>query len=139
MNAMALTDVKGRYQIDGDRIRATYGHSLDLDLDLPTDNIPPALYYPAAEEEADMILEDGLKPTDRRFVHLSKTYQDAATAGQFRGGAGLILQIDTKAAGDDGLVIKRAGKTVFLCETVKPDFLSKAEQPAEADGGKDTA
>ena len=37
------TDPKGRYQFEDGKIRATYGHSKDLDLDLPTDGIPDVL------------------------------------------------------------------------------------------------
>ncbi len=60
-------------------MRATYGHSLELDLKLPTENIPDHLYYPATPEEADIILETGLETVGPQMVHLSKTYQDALT------------------------------------------------------------
>ena len=143
IHAMALTDEKGRYQVDGERVRATYGHSIDLDLDLPTDQIPELLYYPAAEEEADLILDGGLKPSDRKNVHLSRTYRDAAIAGSFRGGGNpVILQIDTRTARKEGMVIKRAGKTVFLSGEVSPKYLARApvqevdlDGPGEGDGG----
>ena len=38
--AIANSDEKGRYQVEGEMIRATYGHSIELELDLPTDDIP---------------------------------------------------------------------------------------------------
>ena len=44
--AIANADEKGRYQVENGMIRATYGHSIELDLDLPTVDIPEALYYP---------------------------------------------------------------------------------------------
>jgi len=40
------TDPKGRYQFEDGKMRATYGHSKDIDLDLPTEGIPDVLYYP---------------------------------------------------------------------------------------------
>ena len=55
--AIVETDPKGRYQVSNDLIRATYGHSLPLNLNLPTDNIPETLYYPTTPEEADILLE----------------------------------------------------------------------------------
>ena len=57
IDALALTDPKGRYQIKGQSVRATYGHTIKLDLNLPTSNIPRYLYYPASEEEADIIID----------------------------------------------------------------------------------
>ena len=38
--AIANADEKGRYQVENEMMRATYGHSIELDLDLPTDDIP---------------------------------------------------------------------------------------------------
>jgi putative RNA 2'-phosphotransferase len=129
--AVIETDPKGRYQISNDMIRATYGHTIDLDLGLPTDNIPPNLYYPTTPEEAEIILETGLKPSDRNMVHLSKTYGDAMSAGRVRTEEPVILAIDTETAIEDGHVIQRAGKTVYLTESVPPEYLARAEIPEE--------
>ena len=38
IEAIALSDPKGRYQIDGGMVRATYGHTIDVNLD----DLPPA-------------------------------------------------------------------------------------------------
>ena len=43
LQAVVETDPKGRYQLNSGRLRATYAHTLDLDLDLPTDQ-PEDLY-----------------------------------------------------------------------------------------------
>ncbi len=129
--AIIETDPKGRYQVSNDMIRATYGHSIPLDLNLPTDHIPDTLYYPTTVEEADIVLETGLKPSDRKMVHLSKTYQDAMNAGQVRTPNPVILEIDTKKAIADGIVIGRAGRTVFLTTEVPPQYLKRAATPEE--------
>ena len=47
--AIADSDEKGRYRVEGEMIRATYGHSIELELDLPTDDIPDALYWPCEQ------------------------------------------------------------------------------------------
>ncbi len=121
--ALAETDPKGRYQISGDLIRAMYGHTLQLDLNLPTENIPDELYYPTTPEEAEIILEVGLMPSDRAMVHLSLTYQDAYNAGSVRVEEPLILAIDVDACFDAGYDIGKAGKTVFLCKQVPAECL----------------
>ncbi|HTT45710.1 MAG TPA: RNA 2'-phosphotransferase [Thermoplasmata archaeon] len=134
--AIVETDAKGRYEIRDDRIRATYGHTVDVDLDLPTENIPERLYYPVTSEEAAIVLEVGLKPSDRKKVHLSKTAEDAHAAGSVRTPEPVILEVDTKRARADGIVIMKAGKTVYLVDRVPPEYLSRstavvAPAPAE--------
>jgi putative RNA 2'-phosphotransferase len=125
------TDPKGRYQFRDGRIRATYGHSLDLDLDLPTENIPPVLFYPTPEEELPVLLELGIRPTDRKMVHLSATYDTALEAGRVRVKEPIILEIDAAAAREAGVVIKKAGKTVYITEEMPPEFVRQSERVEE--------
>ncbi len=128
--AIAESDPKGRYEVREDRIRATYGHTLEIDLDLPTEEIPDELFYPVTPDEATIVLEVGLKPSDRKKVHLSKTAEDARAAGAVRHPDPVILAIDTVGARGDGLVIMKAAKTVYLTDQVPPKFLKRAEPVA---------
>lgn len=125
IRALIITDPKGRYQCDGHRIRATYGHSIDVDLDLPTNNIPDELYYPTSQEEAEIILETGLKPSDRKHVHLSLTPDDARRAGEHRVKNPIILRVDAKSAIEGGIVIKKAGTTVFITNEIPSRYISR--------------
>ncbi len=130
--AIAETDAKGRYEVRDEKIRATYGHTVDVELDLPTENIPAQLFFPVTPEEATIVLEVGLKPSDRKKVHLSKTAEDARAAGSVRTPDPVILAVDTQRARSGGLVIMRAGKTVFLVDQVPAEYLSRHESaPAE--------
>ena len=130
--AIAESDAKGRYEVKDDRIRATYGHTVEVDLDLPTDNIPDTLFFPVTSEEAGIVLEVGLKPSDRRKVHLSRTAEDAHAAGSVRTPEPIILAIDARKARADGIVIMQAGKTVFLVDQVPAQYLSRhAGTPSE--------
>jgi putative RNA 2'-phosphotransferase len=128
IEAIALTDPKGRYQVDGGMIRATYGHTVDVFLDdLPLADLPK-YFYPAAEEEIDMILEGGLNPIDRKQVHLSGSMEKAIEAGKVRTEQPLILKIDGKKAHKDGLKIYHAGHDVYVTERVDAKYLSKVEE-----------
>lgn len=129
--AIIETDPKGRYEYRDGRIRATYGHSIDIDLDLPTKGIPDMLFYPTTQEEVDIVIETGLRPSDRKKVHLSKTYNDAMSAGKVRTPNPVILEIDTSAAQAAGVVIQKAGKTVYLTDEVPPDFIRRLEPQDE--------
>ncbi|MGA8542176.1 MAG: RNA 2'-phosphotransferase [Thermoplasmata archaeon] len=131
--AIAETDPKGRYEVRDDRIRATYAHTIEVELDLPTENIPDQLFYPVTEEESAIVLEVGLKPSDRKKVHLSKTARDAHSAGSVRTPQPVILEVDAHRARADGIVIMQAGKTVFLVDRVPPEYLHRIEFTPPAD------
>lgn len=128
IEAIALTDPKGRYQIDGGMIRATYGHTIDINLDdLPEAEIDE-FYYPVTEEEVDIILEGGLNPIDRKNVHLSGSIEKAIEAGKVRTAEPLILKIDGKKAKKDGIKIYRAGKDVYITSNIDAKYISKVSK-----------
>ena len=126
--AIANADTKGRYQVEGEMIRATYGHSIELELDLPTDDIPEALYWPCDPETVSTHMEYGITAGDRKHVHLSKTISNAMEAGYVRISRPAILEIDTTRAIADGFTIWRAGTTVFLCEEMPSEYLYHVEE-----------
>jgi len=126
--ALVETDPKGRYQISGDMVRATYGHSIPLELELPTDDVPSKLFFPTTAEEVNIILEMGLLPSDRSMVHLSLTYDDAMRAGKVRVDNPVILEIDADATFNAGFDIGKAGRTVFLAKQIPPECLSIADE-----------
>ena len=125
IEALVDTDPRGRYQIDGGMIRATYGHTIDID----TDDLPVAeideFYYPVTEEEADIVVEGGLHPTDRKKVHLSGTKEKAIEAGRVRTENPLILKIDGKKAKENGVKIYHAGKGVYITDSIDAKYISK--------------
>ena len=129
------TDPKGRYEAREGKVRATYAHSVDVELDLPTEDIPETLYYPTAEEGWKAIQEAGIKPTDRKRVHLSGTFAAAMEAGKVRIPSPAILEINAKGAREKGRTIFKAGKTVYLTDEMPPEFIRRMEEeeyPAEA-------
>ncbi|MEA3202573.1 MAG: putative 2-phosphotransferase, partial [Thermoplasmata archaeon] len=125
--ALVETDEKGRYQIDGGMVRATYAHSVNVNLDdLPEANVDK-LYFPVAEEELDVVLEAGLRPSDRNMIHLSATPDKAYSAGRVHIPDPILLEVDVKGASDAGNFIFRAGKAVYVTDAVEPNVLSKFE------------
>jgi putative RNA 2'-phosphotransferase len=126
--AIASADDKGRYQVEGDMLRATYGHSIELELDLPTDNIPEALYWPCEAEQVPTIKELGITAGDRKHVHLSKSISNAMEAGHVRIDRPAILEVDTVRAIADGHVIYRAGTTVYLVDEMPGEYLYQIEE-----------
>ena len=128
IEALVYTDPRERYQIDGGMIRATYGHTVDVTLDdLPLADID-SFYYPVTEEEADMIIEGGLHPIDRKKVHLSGSVEKATEAGKIRTEEPMILKIDGIKAKKDGIKIYHAGKDVFITDSIDAKYISKNEE-----------
>jgi len=121
--AIIDTDPKGRYQFRDGMLRATYAHSIDVDIDLPTRNIPELLFYPTTKEEKDIVLETGLLPSDRKKVHLSRTVESAIVAGKVRDPNPLIFEVNSVGVIEDGHVISKAGNTVFVVDAVPGKFL----------------
>ncbi|MEF8848085.1 MAG: RNA 2'-phosphotransferase [Candidatus Thermoplasmatota archaeon] len=129
IEALVYTDPRGRYQIDGGMVRATYGHSIEVNLnDLPKSDLEE-FYYPVTEEEADIIVEGGLHPTDRNKVHLSGTVEKALEAGRVRTDNPLILKINGKKARGDGIDIYKAGNDVYITDRIDAKYISKLENP----------
>lgn len=127
IEAMVATDDKGRYQINSGMIRATYGHTIDVDLsDLPDVDVE-YLYYPASEEEVAVILENGIKPVDRKYVHLSASPEKAEEAGKVKMQNPIILKIDVKATKESipDLQIKKAGKQVYVAKEMPAKAISR--------------
>ncbi len=132
VKALAATDEKNRYECKNGEIRATYGHSIEVDLDLPTEDIPDTLYAPTTDKESDLLLESGIKPSDRTYVHLSGTYESAVEAGAVRSENPEILKVDAGTAQEDGEKIMEAGKEVYIAEEIKSKYLERSDkQPSE--------
>ncbi|HDN95962.1 MAG TPA: RNA 2'-phosphotransferase [Thermoplasmatales archaeon] len=126
--ALALTDEKGRYQLNQGRIRATYAHTIEVDLsDLPKADVD-VLYYPVTEEEVEIIMEQGILPTDRNKVHLSGSIEKAMEAGKIRTENPVILKIDAKKAMEEGIDIRKAGKDVYIADEIDAKYISILEE-----------
>ncbi|MSP37454.1 MAG: RNA 2'-phosphotransferase [Deltaproteobacteria bacterium] len=114
---------KKRFEIRGDKVRATYGHSFPVDLG-NADTAPPAqLYVGATRDLADAMLRNGLAPRDRQYVHLSVTAEEAESVAKRHDPAPAILIVDAQAAHAAGVRFHESGP-LFLVESVPAKFLS---------------
>ncbi len=117
------TDPKGRYELDEDRLRARYGHSLDhVDPTLtPADK--DVLYHGTSPENVDQIRSEGLQSEGRQKVHLSATEEEAETVGRRHHSDPVILEVDAEAAMRDGIRIERASSVVYVADRVPPEYI----------------
>ncbi|MCS7463866.1 RNA 2'-phosphotransferase [Paenibacillus doosanensis] len=110
---------KQRFEIRAGRIRARYGHSHDKVQYEP--GTPPLILYHGTNERAlPSIMEEGIRPMGRKYVHLSEGTQFAAMAGSRRGEL-VILQVRTREAAVAGVEFYYAGNEVWLAERIPAD------------------
>ena len=121
------SDKKGRFSFNDDKtkIRANYGHSFAVDLNL-TPLCPPAvLYHGTTERNAESILASGLNKAKRNYVHLTEDILTAAKIGQRRGKP-VVFKIDSAKMYSDGFAFCKSG-AVWLTDNVPKEYLSLAE------------
>ena len=115
-----------RFGIAEDRIRALYGHTIPVGLQLEEDKSVKVLYHGTTLNAASKILKTGLKPMKRRWVHLSPTIETAIRVGLRRTLKPVVLEIDAEAARKDGGKFHKATDTVYLCSYIKPKYIKHA-------------
>jgi putative RNA 2'-phosphotransferase len=117
---------KRRYAFDetGTRIRAVQGHSVSVDLGYTPSAPPPELFHGTHPGAVDAILREGLKPMERRHVHLSPDAETARVVGARRGKP-VILRVDAGGMAAEGVEFFRADNGVWLVAAVPPERLSR--------------
>jgi RNA:NAD 2'-phosphotransferase (TPT1/KptA family) len=91
--AVALHPGEPRYEVRDGRIRALYGHSLDVVIEAAINvGAPNHLYHGSSWSALDSIMRGGLTPMSRRVVHLTNTAEEAMAVG-WRKGAPLVFEI----------------------------------------------
>lgn len=122
------SDEKGRYEIKGNKIRARYGHSVDVDLDYD-ENTLPELYYGASREEVDILLEKGVRPVKQRYVHLSTSADKAREVAKIHTEDPVLLVINAEEARNDGIMMLSATENIVLADEIPPQYLSLMQEP----------
>ncbi len=112
-----------RFEIIGNKIRALYGHTIPIKLELVEDQVVKVLYHGTTPGGASKILRVGLKPMKRRWVHLSPTIEIAREVGLRRTGNPVILEIDAEAARKNGVKFFKVTDKVYLCNKLAPEYI----------------
>ncbi|MDK3255000.1 RNA 2'-phosphotransferase [Blastococcus capsensis] len=121
---VVATNDKRRFELRGDRIRASQGHSIAVDLAYETATPPAELFHGTVERFLPSILAEGLRPGRRHAVHLSPDAETARAAGSRRGRP-VVLRVDAARLASDGGRFARSANGVWLIEAVAPGYLSR--------------
>lgn len=123
--AMAAAGEKQRYEFEGSRIRAIYGHSIPAPIEYEEAVPPDLLFHGTTGDFAALILEQGLKAMKRQYVHLSAENDTAWEVALRRTEHPVFLKIDAKAAYEDGTKFYRGNEKVWLASYIDKKFISK--------------
>ncbi|MFI0354684.1 RNA 2'-phosphotransferase [Actinomadura sp. 9N407] len=116
---------KQRFAFDetGERIRASQGHSIPVDLDLPAVAPPEVLFHGTVAGSLPTIRRDGLLPMNRHAVHLSPDEETATRVGARRGRP-VVLTVDAAGMAAAGHEFRVSANGVWLVDAVPPPFLT---------------
>jgi len=114
---------KKRFEIVGGKMRALYGHTIDLNMNLREDEQVMVLYHGTTPQAVRDIMKTGLKPMRRRWAHLSPTKEIALEVGKRRTRTPAILEIDVSKARSNGIKFYKATEKVYLCQYVPAKYI----------------
>lgn len=111
---------------DGQRIRASQGHSVEVELGYRPETPPATLYHGTATRFLDSIRASGLDKRERHHVHLSARFDTAQQVGQ-RHGKPVVLEVNTAAMTAQGHEFFLSENGVWLTDRVPAEFLRFSE------------
>lgn len=131
MEEVVRDNDKQRFQFNDDKslIRATQGHSLEVDLGYQPSDPPDVLCHGTPTKFLEAIRREGLTKRQRHHVHLHANTSVAAKVGERRGQA-VVLEIDCKAMAAAGHAFYVTPNQVWLTDRVPPEFITF---PADSD------
>lgn len=107
---------------DGLLIRASQGHSIEIELGYEPVEPPEVLYHGTAESFLTSIRERGLIKGKRHHVHLSADVETAMKVGR-RHGKPIALRVEARQMRREGLVFYLSENGVWLTEHVPVQYL----------------
>ena len=115
---------KQRYSFNADKtlIRANQGHSIPVDVELEEKEPPEFLYHGTGEKYVSSILEQGLIPKSRLYVHLSKDVETAKNVGR-RHGKEVVYIIAAHEMYQDGYKFYLSVNGVWLAKGVPLQYM----------------
>lgn len=124
LEEVVATNDKRRFEFDavGERIRASQGHSVEVELGYAPASPPEVLLHGTHAAVLPAIRREGLRRMARHHVHL---HQDPALATQVGGrrGAPVVLRVRAAAMAAAGHAFFVTPNGVWLTEHVPPEFL----------------
>lgn len=122
------TNSKRRFAFNDtfDKIRASQGHSVEIELGYTSQKPPEILYHGTGEKSVQAILDTGLQKQSRQQVHLSADIETAIMVGQ-RHGKPFVFKVLAEKMYDDKFEFFISDNGVWLTDNVPTKYLKQTE------------
>ncbi|WP_434592271.1 RNA 2'-phosphotransferase [Streptomyces sp. A5-4] len=122
LDLVVASNDKQRFAIKGPLIRASQGHTIEVDLGLPEAEPPAYLYHGTVAASLEAIRAEGLRAMARHDVHLSPDRETATRVGARRGRP-VVISVDAGSMHRAGHAFRVSANGVWLTEAVPPEYL----------------
>ncbi len=113
---------KKRFEISSDLIRAYYGHTYEV-ITGKIAEPPKYLYHGTSDNKLDSIIQKGLLPMTRQYVHLASDIETALSVGRRHKGETVVLKIDAEKAFKENVIFYKTNDTTWLASYISPCFI----------------
>lgn len=129
LDHIVATNNKKRFAFDESKlkIRASQGHSIEVELGLKETTPPAFLYHGTSEKSVESILASGIEKRDRQHVHLSGDTVTAKSVGGRRGKPKIFI-VAAAQMKEDGFVFYLSENNVWLIDNVPARYLKLLEE-----------
>jgi putative RNA 2'-phosphotransferase len=119
-------NTKKRFAFDESqgKIRASQGHSIDVELGYKNQQPPKFLYHGTGEQNVESIEKSGIEKRDRQHVHLSNDLETAIKVGQ-RHGKPFVFHVSALDMYNNGYAFFLSENNVWLTDHVPTKYLIK--------------
>ncbi len=120
------TNSKKRFSFNTDfsKIRASQGHSLEIELGYKNQKPPQFLFHGTSEKSVESIWENGIEKQKRQHVHLSGDIETAIKVGQ-RHGKPFIFKVLAEEMYNDKFEFFISDNNVWLTNNVPKKYLKR--------------
>ncbi len=122
---MIGSSAKARHEIDGQRIRALYGHSVPGRVVHVEADPPAQLFHGTSPQAWAVIRHSGMRPMGRQYVHLSVDRATAEQVGRRKSATPVILAVQAARAHETGTRFWQGNDAVWLAYYVAADFIAE--------------
>lgn len=129
LNHIVVTNAKKRFAFNDtlDRIRASQGHSVEIELGYENQKPPEILYHGTSEKSVQSILNTGLEKRNRQHVHLSNDIETAMKVGQ-RHGKPFVFKVLAEQMYNDDFRFFISDNGVWLTDDVPIKYLKQNDE-----------
>lgn len=121
---VVMTSDRKRFEVEDERIRATYGHSTPHTIRYEPTEPPPILYHGTRRKAYPHILRKGLNPMGRRYVHLTTSPELAEKIGRRRDPQSVLMEIQAQRASEEGITFYQANPLIYLADHLPPGYIT---------------